>query len=113
MEKTKEIIYFKKVDQFVDNLIKETGKLYSVIDYTQYVPLTPDILFTKRFEVIYLDSNYVDKLYHNEGIFKNPAGIYLYLSKTDFETTYKIKIIYDINSLDEVKLFVNNLSKLK
>ena len=113
MEKTKEIIYFKKIDQFIETLIGQTGKLYSTIECNQHIPITPEILLTKKFEVVFLDSYYMDKLYHNEGIFKNPAGIYLYLSKTGFETTYKIKVIYDINSFDEVKLFMNNLSKLK
>lgn len=96
------------------SLLERTGVVYSVIECMDYIPITPDLLLTKRFTIEYLDSkSYGSILTHNEGIFKNPAGIYLYLSKTENETTYKIKVIYDIDSFDEVKLFVNNLSKIK
>lgn len=106
--------YFEKLEDFLKSLLTRTNKIYSVIECMDYIPITPELLFTKRFTVEYLNSkSYVGDLTHREGIFKNPAGIYIYLSKMDVETTYKIKIIYDVALLDEVVLFVKQLSKLK
>jgi hypothetical protein len=52
------------------------------------------------------------KIFHFEGIFKNKSDIYLYLSKYD-NGPYRLKIIYEISKLDEVTLFIKQLSKLK
>lgn len=110
----KEIIYFKRLNDFLDSLLGKTNKLYSVIECMDHIPITPELLLTKRFNVEYLESkSYGGILQHNEGIFKTPAGIYLYLSKTEIETTYKIKVIYQIEQLDEVILFIKNLTKIK
>jgi len=109
-----EMIYFKKEDDFLKSLLETTGKVYSVIECMDYIPITPEILLTKRFTSEYLSSkSYGGNLTHSEGIFKNPAGIFLYLSKTDIETTYKIKVIYDVTQLDEVVLFIKQLTRLK
>ena len=109
-----EIKYFKKENDFLKSLLDTTGKVYSVIECMDYIPITPELLLTKRFTIEYLNSkSYGGSLIHTEGIFRNNAGIYLYLSKTEVETTYKIKIIYDITQLDEVVLFIKNLTRLK
>jgi hypothetical protein len=109
-----EIKYFKKENDFLKSLLDTTGKVYSVIECMDYIPVTPEILLTKRFTSEYLSSkSYGGNLTHSEGIFKNPAGIFLYLSKTDVETTYKIKVIYDVTQLDEVVLFIKQLTRLK
>jgi hypothetical protein len=109
-----EIKYFIKENDFLKSLLETTGKVYSVIDCMDHIPITPELLLTKRFTSEYLSSkSYGGSLVHTEGIFKNPAGIFLYLSKMDVETTYKIKIIYDVAQLDEVVLFIKQLSKLK
>jgi hypothetical protein len=110
----KETIYFRKLDDFLKSLLERTGVVYSIIECVDHIPITPELLLTKRFNVEYLDSkSYGGVLQHIEGIFKNPAGIYLYLSKTEMETTYKIKVIYEIEQLDEVVLFIKNLLKIK
>ena len=109
-----EIKYFKKENDFIKSLLDTTGKVYSVIECMDYIPITPELLLTKRFTIESLNSkSYGGSLIHTEGIFRNNAGIYLYLSKTEVETTYKIKIIYDITQLDEVVLFIKNLTRLK
>jgi hypothetical protein len=108
-----EIKYFKKENDFLKSLLDTTGKVYSVIECMDHIPITPEILLTKRFTRRYLSSkSYGGKLTHSEGIFENPAGIFLYLSKMDVETTYKIKVIYDVSQLDEVSLFIKQLIKL-
>lgn len=105
---------FRRENDFLKSLLETTGKVYSVIDCMDHIPITPELLLTKRFTSEYLSSKYhLGNIDHIEGIFKNPAGIFLYLSKMDVETTYKIKIIYDVAQLDEVVLFIKQLSKLK
>ena len=109
-----EIKYFKKEDDFLKSLLETTGKVYSVIEIMDPTPITPELLLTKRFTMEYLDSkSYGGTLNHSEGIFKNPAGIFLYLSKIEVETTYKIKVIYDVAQFDEVVLFIKQLTRLK
>ena len=109
-----EIKYFKKEDDFLKSLLGKTGKVYSTIECMDHIPITPELLLTKRFTIEYLNSkSYGGSLIHTEGIFRNNAGIYLYLSKMEVETTYKIKVIYDISQLDEVVLFIKNLTRLK
>jgi hypothetical protein len=106
--------YFKKQEEFIKSLLDKTNKVYSVIEYMDSIPITPELLLTKRFTIEYLDSkSYSGSLVHTEGIFKNNAGIYLYLSKTELETTYKIKVIYDVSQFEEVVLFIKNLTRLK
>jgi hypothetical protein len=106
--------YFKKLDEFIKTLSVKTNKLYSVVECMDHIPITPELLLTKRFTLEYLDSkSYNGSLVHTEGIFKNNAGIYLYLSKTEMESTYKIKVIYDVTQFDEVVLFIKNLTRLK
>lgn len=106
--------YFKKQEEFIKSLLDKTNKVYSVIECMDSIPITPELLLTKRFTIEYLDSkSYSGSLVHTEGIFKNNAGIYLYLSKTELETTYKIKVIYDVAQFDEVVLFIKNLVRLK
>jgi hypothetical protein len=107
-------MYFTRLEDFLKSLLDRTTKVYSVIDIMDHIPITPELLLTKRFTTEYLNSkSYSGGLMHLEGIFRNPAGIYLYLSKTEVESTYKIKVIYDVEQLDEVVLFIKNLNRLK
>jgi len=109
-----EIKYFSRVEDFLKTLLNKTGKVYSVIDCMDPIPLTPELLLTKKFTTEYLNSkSYGGSLVHLDGIFRHQSGIYIYLSKTEVETTYKIKIIYDVIQLDEVILFIKNLMRLK
>jgi len=109
-----EKLYFKKEKEFIESLVNLTGRLYCVIDYKDYLTLTPERLFSsKRFQVDYLDTIYIGgNMVHLESVFKNDSGFYIYLSRMEFETTYKVKIIYEVSQLDEVTLFIKNLSKL-
>lgn len=106
--------YFKKEEDFLKSLLDKTGKVYSVIESMDYLPITPELLLSKNFTTEYLSSkSYSGSLVHTEGIFRNQSGIYLYLSKTETETSYKMKIIYNVLQLDEVILFIKNLMRLK
>jgi hypothetical protein len=106
--------YFARLDDFLKSLLERTSKVYSVIEIMDHIPINPELLLTKRFTSEYLNSkSYGGGLLHLDGIFRNQAGIYLYLSKTEVESTYKIKVIYDVAQLDEVVLFIKNLNRLK
>jgi hypothetical protein len=107
--------YFKKENEFIKILIEKTGLLFSVI--TVETPnISPEDLITRdNFTTEYLESIWLSvdkKIFHFEGIFKNKSDIYLYLSRVG-NNPYRLKIIYEISKLDEVTLFIKQLSKLK
>jgi hypothetical protein len=107
--------YFKKEEEFIKTLIKKTGLLFSTV-IVETATITPEDLITRdNFTTEYLESIWLPmdkKIFHFEGIFKNKSDIYLYLSKYD-NGPYRLKIIYEISKLDEVTLFIKQLSKLK
>lgn len=106
---------FKKENEFIGILIKNTGVLYSSV-LIETPNLTPEDLITRdNFVTEYLESIWFQtdkKLFHLEGIFKNRSDIYLYLSWDDGKS-YKLKIIYETSKLSEVTLFIKQLTKLK
>lgn len=107
--------YFKKEDFFIESLNKNTGLLYSsvLIETPNLVP--EDLITRDNFTTEYLESTWLQvdkKMFHFEGIFKNRSDIYLYLSWNDGQL-YKLKIIYEISKLNEVTLFIKQLSKIK
>jgi hypothetical protein len=107
--------YFKKEDAFIETLIKNTGNLYSsvLIETPNLVP--EDLISRDNFTTEYLDSIWLQvekKMFHFEGIFKKRSDIYLYLSRFDGQS-YQLKIIYEISKLNEVTLFIKQLTKLK
>jgi hypothetical protein len=107
--------YFKKEDIFIEELTKKNGNIYSsvLIETPNLVP--NDLISRDNFTTEYLDSVWFQtekKMFHFEGIFKNRSDIYLYLSRYDGQS-YQLKIIYEISKLDEVTLFIKQLTKLK
>ncbi len=107
--------YFKKEYVFIEELTKKTGNLYSsvLIETPNLVP--DDLISRDNFTTEYLESVWLQvdkKMFHFEGIFKNRSDIYLYLSRYDGKS-YQLKIIYEISKLDEVTLFIKQLTKLK
>ena len=107
--------YFKKENEFIKTLIEKTGSLFSVIT-VETPSISPEDLITRdNFTTEYLESIWLPvdkKIFHFEGIFKNKSDIYLYLS-WDGNNPYRLKIIYEISKLDEVTLFIKQISKLK
>lgn len=107
--------FFKKEEDFIKTLIEKTGNLYSSV-LIESPTISPDDLITRdNFTTEYLESIWfpIDKkMFHFEGIFKNKSDIYLYLSRNGSEP-YRLKIIYEISKLDEVTLFIKQISKLK
>jgi hypothetical protein len=106
--------YFKKEDIFIEELTKKTGNLYSsvLIETPNLVP--DDLISRDNFTTEYLESIWLQvekKMFHFESIFKNRSDIYLYLCRYDGE--YRLKIIYEISKLNEVTLFIKQLTKLK
>ena len=107
--------YFKKEDVFIETLTKKTGNLYSsvLVETPNLVP--EDLIIRDNFTTEYLESIWFQaekKMFHFEGIFKNRSDIYLYLCRYDGQS-YQLKIIYEISKLNEVTLFIKQLTKLK
>ena len=107
--------YFKKEDVFIETLTKKTGHLYSsvLVETPNLVP--EDLISRDNFTTEYLESIWLQvekKMFHFEGIFKNRSDIYLYLCRYDGQS-YQLKIIYEISKLNEVTLFIKQLTKLK
>ena len=107
--------YFTREKDFLDILKDRYKKLYGIVKVNSNLTITPELLIKKNFNVEYLDSFEFDgEIKHYEGIFKHKSGFYLYLSKINpSEISFKVKVYYDVNQLDEVKFFIKNLSKLK
>ena len=107
--------YFKKENEFIKTLVKKTGSFYSTIK-VDTPKISPEDLITRdNFTTEYLESTWLfidKKILHFESIFKNKSDIYLYLC-WESSNSYRLKIIYEISKLDEVTLFIKQLSKLK
>ena len=107
--------YFKKEEEFIKILIEKTGSLFSTVIVETPTVTPEDLIIRDNFTTEYLESIWLPidkKIFHFEGIFKNKSDIYLYLSR-DVNKPYRLKIIYEISKLDEVTLFIKQLSKLK
>lgn len=107
--------YFKREEEFIKTLIEKTGLLFSTIIVETPTIIPEDLISRDNFTTEYLESIWLPvdkKIFHFEGIFKNKSDIYLYLSRFD-NGPYRLKIIYEISKLDEVTLFIKQISKLK
>lgn len=105
---------FKREKEFIKKLEKSTGKVHSVIHYLDPVKITPSMLMERNYTIKHLDGYSLNgTLHHEEASFISPSGFLIYLSKSDDEDIYQMKIIYRTDQLDEVSLFIKNLTKLK
>ena len=107
---------FKHEKRLLDFLIEENKILYSTIQLTGFIELTPESLLEKpRFENYLLDGmQYTDGVSYSDGIFIYDNNIYIYLSKTDpLVSSFSCKIYYPINRKKDVEFFILNLKKLK
>jgi hypothetical protein len=106
---------FKIDREFKNSLTQKYGKVFCELKVSSYIPITPDLLFTKNYNVEYLDSVEISGSFvHLEGIFKHKSNIYLYLSKANtMEATFQLKVYYEIENLDEVEFLIKNLIKMK
>jgi hypothetical protein len=68
--------------------------------------------FDGKYEPVFLLSDYDKEIRHRECIFKHSSGFYLYLSRFETETTFKIKLIYKSENYEQIKIFINGLKKL-
>lgn len=106
---------FSKETDFFESLKNSTNKLYSVVELNSSYNITPELLINKNYESIYLDSVEVeDQIIHREGIFKNKSNMYLYLSRNNIRVeSFRIKIYYEVEKINETMFFIKNLKKLK
>lgn len=110
---------FKYFNKFYNTL---TDSFYSVMDLdftvSSMVPakLLTDEVLEARYTPIFLNSTYGSSgIKHIDGIFKHSNGFYIYLSRegSDLSVSFKIKIIYKSEQYEEIKLYINNLKKIK
>jgi hypothetical protein len=117
---TNKFYYFNK---FYDSLLKQpntlAGEIFSILDVDfKSDLLTPNKLinddkFEKKYKPIFLKSSMEEKnMIHSEGIFLY-SNFYIYLLKNKESNQYDLKIIYRANNLEEVKVYINQLKKLK
>ena len=108
---------FKNFEKFYNSL----DGIYSVMDLDFSIEsMTPvNLLNNEKFEVryspIYLETTYGQDLKHKEGIFKHSNGYYIYLSRDggDLSAQFKIKIIYNVEQYEEIKIYINGLKRQK
>ena len=105
---------FKREEEFIKKLEKNTDKVHSVIHYLDPVKITPVMLMERKYTIKHLDGYSLNgTMYHDEASFISPSGFLIYLSKSRDENIYQMKIIYRTDQFDEVSLFIKNLTKLK
>jgi len=105
---------FKREKEFIDKFEKDTNKVHSVVHYLDPVKLTPSMLMERKYTIRHLDGYSLNgTMYYDEASFISPSGFLIYLSKSKDEDIYQMKIIYRTDQLDEVSLFIKNLTKLK
>lgn len=107
--------YFEKEGEFLNTLFLKESILYSQMNILTVLKLTPELLLEKNFSLEYCSlTEFNGELRYLDCILKNKSNIYLYLSKKDLsELSYKSKIYFTPNKLDEVKFFIKTLLKLK
>lgn len=107
--------YFEKEDDFLKVLLEKEQVLYSQMNILTPLKLTPELLTQKNFTIEYCSlSEYNGEIRFIDGIFKNKSNIFLYLSKKDLaELSYRSKIYFTPDKLEEAKFFIKTLLKLK
>ena len=107
--------YFEKEKDFLKILLDKEQVLYSQMNILTPLKLTPELLLQKNFTLEYcLLSEYNGELRYFDCIVKNKSNIFLYLSKKDLaELSYRSKIYFTPDKLEEAKFFIKTLLKLK
>lgn len=108
---------FKYGDMFYKQLLDKTNEMYSVVDISEYVSLTPEMLFKNntKYRPYFLDGKMLglSQLY-SDIIFCFDDDIYIYLSNTDpIISSFYCKIYYPIRKKQDVDFFIINLKKIK
>lgn len=107
--------FFEKEGDILKWLYEQEGTLLSKCAVDGKLNITPELLLTKNFLLIYSDSVIFDNgfLYY-DAFFKNKSDLYIYLSKKDIrDSEYKITIYFEPKNIEETKFFIKNLMKLK
>jgi hypothetical protein len=95
-----------------------TDEIYSIIEVDSEV-LNPSLLlndekYSKIYTPIYLMTNYTNsRINHNEAAFKHNNGFYICLSRKGVSEVFTLKVVYKIKQYEELKVFINNLKKIK
>lgn len=107
--------YFEKEEDFLKTLFERDKVVYSSISVLTPLKLTPELLLEKNFTIEHCSIiEYNGELRYLDCIVKHKSNIFLYLSKKDLsELSYRSKIYFTPNNLDEAKFFIKTLLKLK
>ena len=114
MDESKKV-YFEKELEFLECLKTQRNLVFSEIQLSTPIKITPELLLTKNFKLEYCKLVEVNgqTIYYDAILTKDP-NIYLYLSRVDIsEARFQTKVYFDSTKLNEVKFFINNLTKLK
>lgn len=107
-----DITYFNKFYNSLDGV-------YSIMDIEFPIKiLTPANLlnnekYEDKYDPVFLDSTYNKDIYHKEGIFKHSNGFFIHLVRNTDNNEFKIRIVYKPKQYEEIKIFINNLKKIK
>ena len=106
---------FNYLKTFTDWFRNTNNENLSVIEYGVTHTLTPKVFFeTKNFTEVYSDAIFSDNVLYKEYICINKSGIYVYLSRPNYEVnTFEIKVLYKPAQHSEVVLFLRQLKKIK
>lgn len=106
-------------DKFLDGLFSGIGKTQtSIITIKDEINITPKTFLSeemsKKYGVLKMESVYENsKVIHNRIVFITPSKFYLYMERRGESDTYNKTIIYSANQIEEVKIFINSLKKIK
>jgi|LauGreDrversion4_2_1035121.scaffolds.fasta_scaffold49783_3 hypothetical protein len=95
-----------------------TDEIYSIIEIDSEV-LNPSTLlndekYSKIYSPIYLMTKYVNsRINHYEAAFKHTSGFYICLNRKGESEVFTLKVVYKIKQYEELKIFINNLKKIK
>lgn len=107
--------YFEKEEDFLKSVYDKEKILYSQMNILTGLKITPELLLEKNFTLEYCNlSEYNGEIRYIDCILKNKSNIFLYLSKKDLaELSYRSKLYFTPDKLQEAKFFIKTLLKLK
>jgi outer membrane protein assembly factor BamD (BamD/ComL family) len=79
-----------------------------------YSEILNDEKYSKIYSPIYLMTKYVNsRINHYEAAFKHTSGFYICLNRKGESEVFTLKVVYKIKQYEELKIFINNLKKIK
>lgn len=104
---------------YLDKFLDRQSDIHSVMNIqTSNVELTPANLlvnqkFDGKYKPVYLNSNFSKEIIHLDSIFQHNSGFYIYLSRNNGDEDFDMVIIYKAEKYEEIKIYINQLKKIK